>query len=120
MEIWLISGLSAVLLLIAGYVIYRQRKRIQQQELLISNSNAKLESLHLNFGRFTPEEVIEHLTDRDGGYTPNMRQVTVLFADLQGFTQMCSDLEPSQVISVLNGYFRCMSEVISKAPRTGN
>lgn len=103
---------AAIVILIA--LIVRLRRRISQLEQLMSHTNERLEALQTSFGKFTPEEVIEHLTDPDGSYTPNMREVTVLFADLQGFTKMCSDLEPVQVISILNGYFRCMSEVIKK------
>ena len=114
MGMWIAIFALTVVVGIFGAVIYRQRGHARQLERLLAHSNEKLESLHLNFGRFTPEEVVEHLTDPDGSYAPNMRQVTVLFADLQDFTQMCSHLEPAQIISVLNGYFRCMSQVISR------
>ena len=42
-----------------------------------------------------------------------MRFVTVLFADLKGFTKMCDQMDPSKVVPILNGYFQCMSEAIS-------
>ncbi|MCL6265223.1 adenylate/guanylate cyclase domain-containing protein [Flagellimonas myxillae] len=81
---------------------------------LLEHTNEKLERLQIHFGRFTPEEVIEHLTDSDSAYQPTMRSVTVLFADLKGFTRMCDEMEPSDVVGILNGYFRCMSQVLSK------
>lgn len=112
--LWTIVFPLLVLLVLAGMLIYNLWRRNRKLERLIAHSNEKLEALHQNFGRFTPEEVIEHLTDQGGGYAPNMREVTVLFADLQGFTQMCSNLDPSQIIGILNGYFRYMNEVITR------
>ena len=47
-------------------------------------------------------------------YAPQMRSVTVLFADLIGFTKMCGKIEPEKVVQILNGYFRCMSEALSQ------
>jgi adenylate cyclase len=67
----------------------------------------------LHFGRFTPQEVIEHLTEPDGRYAARMRSVTVLFADLKGFTKMCDNRDPAEVVSILNGYFQCMSEALA-------
>ena len=93
---------------------FRQYKRNSKLEKLLGHTNAKLEKLQIHFGRFTPEEVIEHLADSDNAFTPSMRSVTVLFADLKGFTKMCETMEPSEVVGILNGYFRCMSEVLTK------
>ncbi len=95
-------------------IYFRQRKRNQQLEKLLVHTSEKLERLQVHFGRFTPEEVIEHLTDSDNVYEPTMRSVTVLFADLQGFTKMCEEMEPSVVVNILNGYFHCMSEILTK------
>ncbi len=102
-----------ILSIAAGIVILRQHMRVKQLEKLIDHTNDKLERLQLSFGKFTPEEVVEHLTDADGSYKPNMREVTVLFADLQGFTKMCAGMEAPEVLAVLNGYFLRMSEAIT-------
>ena len=95
-------------------ILYRQKKRNQKLEKLLAHTNEKLERLQIHFGRFTPEEVIEHLTDSDSAFKPTIRSVTVLFADLKGFTKMCEEREPSEVLGILNGYFRCMSKVLTR------
>jgi len=95
-------------------LIFYQKIKKQQLEKLLNYTHAKLERLQLHFGRFTPQEVIEQFTEIDGSYEPKMRSVTVLFADLKGFTKMCEKMEPSKIVSILNGYFRAMSEAISK------
>jgi adenylate cyclase len=41
------------------------------------------------------------------------KEITVLFADLKGFTSLAETLEPNQLVTLLNGYFAAMGEVIS-------
>ncbi len=106
----IISIIACILL----FIIYRQNKRNRKIERLLTHTNEKLERLQIHFGRFTPEEVIEHLTDSNSAFEPRMRSVTVLFADLKGFTKMCDEMKPSDVVNILNGYFRCMSEALTR------
>jgi adenylate cyclase len=105
---------SAAIVLALSVFLIRQRKRNQKLERLLDHTHSKLEQLQLNFGRFTPQEVIEHLTEPDGRYAARMRSVTVLFADLKGFTKICHNRDPAEVVSILNGYFQCMSEALTK------
>ena len=99
---------------IAVLIILRQRKRNKKLEKLLAHTNKKLERLQIHFGRFTPEEVIEHLSDSDDVFKPTNRSVAVLFADLKGFTKMCEEMDPATVVNILNGYFRRMSKVLTK------
>ncbi len=115
MDISYLAIAFAILITIVFLVIlYFQNKKNKELEDLLQHTNNKLEDLQVNFGRFAPQEVIEQLTDAEGRYKPSMRNVTVLFADLQGFTKMCEELDPPIVVSILNGYFRIMSKVISE------
>lgn len=109
----IIIGALAILVCVLILMLWRQRQRNHQLERLVMHTNDKLEHLQVHFGRFTPPEVIEHLTDVDGTYTPNHREVTVLFADLKGFTRMCEEMDPEVVVPILNGYFRAMSEALA-------
>ncbi len=111
---YIVIALLTVLLGIFLTGFHRLRRHNQRLEDLLKHTTEKLERLQVHFGRFTPEEVIEHLTEAGSEYRANMRTVTVLFADLKGFTKMCNDLEPQLVVDILNGYFRCMSEAITK------
>jgi adenylate cyclase len=105
--------LSAGIFIGLSLFMIRQFRRNRQLERLLDNTNTKLEQLQIHFGHFTPQEVIEHLTEPDGTYATSKRLVTVLFADLKGFTAMCEQMDPSIVVSILNGYFQRMSDVLS-------
>ncbi|WP_276388362.1 adenylate/guanylate cyclase domain-containing protein [Eudoraea chungangensis] len=111
--VYYIAGLLIALLLVL-ILFFKQKKRNKQLIKLLGHTNKKLERLQIHFGRFTPEEVIEHLTDSDSTFKPTLRSVTVLFADLKGFTKMCEERDPVEVMGILNGYLRCMSEVLSR------
>jgi len=113
LEYWLLI-IFLLIVIILLIVISQLRKKAGELEDLLTHSKNKLEDLQVNFGRFAPQEVVEQLTDAEGQYKPSMRNVTVLFADLKGFTQMCDQLDPSEIVSILNGYFRKMSKVISE------
>lgn len=110
--VYFIIASAAIIVTLSVFVI-RQRIRNRELERLLDHTNSKLEQLQLHFGRFTPQEVIEHLTEPDGSYAARMRSVTVLFADLKGFTKMCDNRDPAEVVMILNGYFQCMSEALS-------
>jgi class 3 adenylate cyclase len=48
------------------------------------------------------------------------RRVTIMMTDLRGFTAMSERLAPEQVVSLLNGYFEVMVEVITRYQGTIN
>ena len=107
----LVILISLAIVAMARY--YSSGRKIQRLEHLLQHTIQKLESLQLHFARFVPEQVIEQFTGQNGHYPAEVRQVTVLFADLKGFTSMCEKRHPEQVVSILNGYFRVVSDAIA-------
>ena len=66
-------------------------------------------------GRYHSPAVIEHITaNRDGGTSlvADEREVTVLFADVVGFTNRCESMPAKDVADLLNRYFSEMAEVV--------
>ena len=64
--------------------------------------------------RFLPRQVVESLM---AGALPTdevfeRRRITVLFADMVGFTDLAESLEPEELAEVLNGYLREMSAAV--------
>lgn len=109
-------GLLAVLLvaalLVAGALGAQRRAR--QMERLLADSEARLEQLQRQFERFVPADVVERLTDGHGDHAAQRRQVTMLFADLRGFTALCDRLDPAVTVGILNNYFQRMNAVIGR------
>jgi adenylate cyclase len=65
--------------------------------------------------RYHSPAVVEAITEaRDGteGLVAEERDVTVVFADLVGFTPRCEKMEPREVGQLLNRYFSEMTQVI--------
>ncbi|MEE8310931.1 MAG: adenylate/guanylate cyclase domain-containing protein [Candidatus Binatia bacterium] len=58
--------------------------------------------------------VVEDIINRGISVRGERREVTILFADLIGFTAMSEQLEPEWVVRVLNGYFRAMSQAVTR------
>ena len=108
--LWL-AGAGALLGLLA-FVAW-QRRQIRQLERLVDDTHGRLEQLQLHFARFAPDDVVEQLTEKRGEVKASRRMVTVLFADLKGFTALCDRLDSEQMVPILNGYFRYMSQAIT-------
>jgi adenylate cyclase len=75
---------------------------------------AREEVARANYSRFMPEYVVKQLLEnpdsfRLGGIN---QMITVLFADIRGFTSISEHENPEKVVRLLNRYFTAMSEII--------
>ncbi|NIZ03462.1 adenylate/guanylate cyclase domain-containing protein [Thalassospira lucentensis] len=61
------------------------------------------------FERYVSQDVVHLAMERERNADPRaggeLRYATVMFTDISGFTRMAEQLEPAQVISLLNEYF---------------
>ncbi len=114
MEPLVIYAILSLIIVSLVLLHIRQRTKLKKLERLLDHNTSRLEQLQIDFGRFAPHEVIERITGSDDEYAPTMRSVTVLFADIKGFTKMCDRMDPTTVVSILNGYFQSMSRAITR------
>ena len=116
MSPWPLSAgvLALGIISLVVWLIRRARRRRNDLERLLDRANEKLEQLQMRFNWFAPPDVVEHLSTPGGVIQPSRRMVTVLFADLIGFTTLCDRLDPSEVAPLLNGYFEHMSQAIRR------
>lgn len=70
------------------------------------------------FGHYVKPEIVKEIIEtadedivRLEGYS---QTITTLFADIRGFTSMSENLEPKEIVSVLNKYLNFMTEIIFK------
>jgi len=63
-------------------------------------------------GRFVPEEVASSLLAGGGRLDVQQSEATVLFCDIEAFTQLTEMLGPVKIVEVLNAYFSRMVEIL--------
>jgi class 3 adenylate cyclase len=110
---WAFAALAAIALALAVVVLVARRDN-RRLESLLSAADDKLEQLQRQFERFVPADVVERLTDANDALAPERRQVTMLFADLRGFTALCDQLDPAVTVKILNDYFGHMTMAITR------
>ncbi|MCB1173595.1 MAG: adenylate/guanylate cyclase domain-containing protein [Leptospiraceae bacterium] len=87
---------------IATFIAYRLRRLIQRSKR------------QENLERFLPEQLARDIVDGRQGFELKGKRsrVTVLFADIRGFTSLAEKEEPEAVIDLLNTYLNDMIEII--------
>ena len=74
-------------------------------------SRSKRELAQL-FGTYVPPELVEEMLKQPDSYTmrASNQELTVMFCDIRGVTQMSEHTEPLQLQAVLNGVFSRLTE----------
>jgi adenylate cyclase len=100
-----ISGVSVVTFLALRYFV-RERERamlaLDQEHRLLQVERAKSERLLLNV---LPKSVAERLKEREETIADAFLEVTVLFADIVGFTPQAERVSPDRTVKMLNDLF---------------
>jgi adenylate cyclase len=75
---------------------------------------AREEVARANYGRFMPEYVVKQLLENPNSFRLGgaNQTITVLFADIRGFTAFSENKNPEKVVGLLNLYFSAMTEII--------
>lgn len=83
-------------------------------ELLIQEHT--LAHLGRTLARFVPPELAGRITDQDLApmMTGQLREVTVLFADVRGFTAASARIGPERAVTLLNRFFSLMHEGVQQ------
>ena len=85
-------------------VVYRQRNKINKEK-------KRSEELLLNI---LPEEVAEELKTRGAAEAKQIDEVTVLFTDFKGFTQLSEELTPKELVAEINECFSAFDHIMQK------
>ena len=72
------------------------------------------ELMRETLGRFVPEKVASSLLAGGGQIEPQQVVATILFSDIESFTQMTESLGPVKIVDVLNAFFSAMVVVLEK------
>lgn len=68
------------------------------------------------FMKYVPEPVVERALSNssDSIFDGEIKTVAILFCDIRGFTPLCEQLSPKQVVSFLNDYYSLLSEAVKR------
>ena len=106
-----VCGVSAVVYLLLRYFV-RERERairvLAEQHALLNEEQRRSEGLLLNI---LPAPVAERLKERDGIIADRLPDVTVLFADIAGFTELSDRWRPEKIVDMLNDLFTAFDEL---------
>ncbi|NEP40368.1 MAG: adenylate/guanylate cyclase domain-containing protein [Okeania sp. SIO2G4] len=58
--------------------------------------------------------IAEKLKEEQENIAESFAEVTILFADLVGFTQLSENIPPTQLVNLLNEIFSCFDELTDK------
>ena len=94
---------------IAALAVHRARKVVRDH----AAAEEKRGHVHRLLGRYIPEQVAEQLID-GGQLAPQLREASVLFADIEGFTGLSERLSPQELIAVLNSLFGAATAIIDE------
>ena len=107
-----VVGLAVLAVVLAAATVRTRRAAARVRDRL-SSVTAQLERLEHAFARFAPIDLVERVIARGVPAGGERKEVTVLFADLVGFTPLAESVDPSVLVRILNGYFERMSAAIT-------
>jgi class 3 adenylate cyclase len=108
-----VTAVLASTIVVCGALIWRTTRESKRLRRRLAAAAGELENLQKAFSRFTPDDVIERIIAEGVTDFGEKKEVTVLFADVAGFTALSESLEPNVLVGVLNDYFERMSQAIS-------
>lgn len=75
---------------------------------------AERERMQRTFSRFVPEAVANALLRNEGAVAPQELEASVLYTDIERFTDIAATLEPRRIFEMLNAYFGGLADVIQR------
>ena len=95
--------------IILAIALYRARNLLI--ESVVESTTAK------DLSRFVPSEIVKQVQTSADGVTAGqgeLKQTTILFGDLEGFTSLSEELSPTDLINTLNEYFTAVVDPIER------
>ena len=99
-----------------AFDIVDMRRQISSMRDQLSRREAEFAHLKDIFGRYVAPDVVDEILEDAsqvelGG---EVREVTILFSDIRGYSTLSEQLSPTQVIGLLNQYFTAMSKHLDR------
>jgi class 3 adenylate cyclase len=92
-------------------IIFNRFRVTQKQKLIIEKEQQRSEELLLNI---LPFEIAEELKSKGSADAKQFDQVTIMFTDFIGFTQISEKLSPTELVNEIHTCFKAFDEIIGK------
>jgi class 3 adenylate cyclase len=109
LALWLVSGVGFVY--IAWRVTDATRRRVFLVERAIAAERDKVDSL---VRKMVPGPIADRLKDGETNISDRHDEVTVLFADIVGFTRFSESHGPEQIVGLLNALFSRFDALVAE------
>jgi adenylate cyclase len=103
--------------LVGSWADITDRKQIEgEMTRLAAEVELRNRFIRETFGRYLTDEVVDSLLESPSGLKigGEKRKVTMLMADLRGFTALSERLDPKEVVALLNRYLSSMVTIVKK------
>ena len=84
---------------------------IEKQKELLASAKSQSDALLLNI---LPDEIADELKRFGRAYARRHEEVSVLFADIKGFTAIAESLTPEKLVTQLDEVFRAFDNIVEK------
>ncbi|MGH6639755.1 MAG: CHASE2 domain-containing protein, partial [Polaromonas sp.] len=113
LNFWLYSGYGLVLPLASALVMALTAFALNMSYGYFVESRSKRELANL-FGTYVPPELVDEMVKDPDSYSmkATTKELTVMFCDMRGFTQMSETMEPTQLQALLNSVFSRLTDLI--------
>lgn len=113
LNFWLYSGHGLVLPLASALVMALTAFALNMSYGYFVESKSKRELANL-FGTYVPPELVDEMVKDPDSYSmkATTKELTVMFCDMRGFTQMSETMEPTQLQALLNSVFSRLTDLI--------
>jgi len=91
--------------------VHERTQEIEKQKEIIEEAKAQSDALLLNI---MPEEIADELKKYGKSYARKYDQVSVLFADIKGFTSIAEKLTPVKLVTLLDEMFGAFDNITAK------
>lgn len=104
-----IAGLALVLIFSA--LLYNRFRLITKQKIIIETEKKRSDELLLNI---LPIDVAEELKTKGKAEAKQFDEVTVMFTDFKGFTQISEKLTPAELVTEIDTCFKAFDAIVEK------
>lgn len=111
---YILIGALVLSLCVVLWVCRRQGQRLRFLTRQLGVQAQDLQRLQQSCARFAPANVIDRIATDGSDSGAQRKEITALFADIVGFTPLSEQLDPDDLAHILNGYYQCMSDAISR------